>query len=211
MNNRPVILVVEDDLVQLKIAAAVLESTQLYEVLSAPNAAIAKSLVEQHKPDLIVSDNYMEGATGIEFCQDIKGNARLRKTMFMLLTAEKDVMHKIQALDLGADDYVNKPYNPDEFLSRVRALIRIKLLQDSLEKESAELRHTNEALNQNFEGMINLLTTLITLRIPNAAGRGADAARLCRWMAERLNIDSEKMVLIDIAARFHENRENYIS
>lgn len=204
MNNKPVVLMVEDDLVQLKIAVAVLEATQLYDVLSAPNAAQAKELITQHKPDLIISDNYMEGATGIEFCQEIKADERLRKTMFMLLTAEKDVVHKIQALDLGADDYVNKPYNPDEFLSRVRVLLRIKTLQDSLETESAELRHTIEALNQNFEGMINLLTTLITLRIPNAAGRGADAARLCRWMAERLNIDPEKFVLIDIAARFHE-------
>ncbi|HVN48896.1 MAG TPA: response regulator, partial [Bacteroidota bacterium] len=173
MNTKPVVLVVEDDPVQLKIAAAVLDATQLYEVLSAPDATIAKELVNRHRPDIIISDNYMEGATGIEFCQEIKADEQLRKTMFMLLTAEKDVVHKIHALDLGADDYVNKPYNPDEFLSRVRVLLRIKTLQDSLEKESAELRHTIEALNQNFEGMINLLTTLITLRIPDAAGRGA--------------------------------------
>jgi adenylate cyclase len=204
MNNKPVILMVEDDPVQLKIAVAVLQSSQLYEVLGAANVIAAMEMMESHDPDLIISDNYMEGATGIEFCQTIKGSVRWRKTMFMLLTAEKDVMHKIQALDLGADDYVNKPYHPDEFLSRVRVLLRIKMLQDSLEKESTELRHTNEALNQNFEGMINLLTTLMTLRIPNVAGRGSDAARLCRWMAERLNVDPEKMVLIDIAARFHE-------
>jgi response regulator RpfG family c-di-GMP phosphodiesterase len=204
MNNKPMILVVEDDPVQLKIAIAVLQSPHLYEVFGAANVAAATDIMESNNPDLIISDNYMDGATGIEFCQTIKGNIQWRKTMFMLLTAEKDVMHKIQALDLGADDYVNKPYHPDEFLSRVRVLLRIKMLQDSLEKESAELRHTNEALNQNFEGMINLLTTLITLRIPNAAGRGADAARLCRWMAERLNFESEKTVLLDIAARFHE-------
>lgn len=204
MNNKPMILVVEDDPVQLKIAVAILQSPQLYEVMGVANVGAATEILELHIPDLIISDNYMDGATGIEFCQTIKGSAQWRKTMFMLLTAEKDVMHKIQALDLGADDYVNKPYHPDEFLSRVRGLLRIKMLQDSLEKESTELRHTNEALNQNFEGMINLLTTLMTLRIPNAAGRGADAARLCRWMAERLNVDQEMMVLIDIAARFHE-------
>jgi response regulator RpfG family c-di-GMP phosphodiesterase len=204
MNNKPVILVVEDDPVQLKIAVAVLQAPQLYEVLEAANVAAATEILESQHPDLIISDNYMDGATGIEFCQTVKGSALWKKTMFMLLTAEKDILHKIQALDLGADDYVNKPYHPDEFLSRVRGLLRIKMLQDTLEKEGAELRHTNEALNQNFEGMINLLTTLIALRIPNAAGRGADAARLCRWMAERLNVDAEKMVLIDLAARFHE-------
>jgi response regulator RpfG family c-di-GMP phosphodiesterase len=204
MNNKPKILVVEDDPVQLKIAVAVLQSPQLYEIVSAENVAAAMTLMESLEPDLIISDNYMEGTNGIEFCQTVKRSLRLRKTMFMLMTAENDVMHKVHALDLGADDYVNKPYHPDEFLSRVRVLLRIKMLQDSLEKESDELRHTNEALNQNFEGMINLLTTLITLRIPNAAGRGSDAARLCRWMAERLNIDTDMMVLIDLAARFHE-------
>jgi response regulator RpfG family c-di-GMP phosphodiesterase len=204
MDRKAKILIVEDDPLQRQVIVMVLQSQEDIEVADAESAEAAKKCLSDFLPDIIVSDNYMEGESGVEFCRLVKSRPEWRNIMFMLLTAEKDIAHKIKAYDLGADDYLNKPYNSDELLSRIRVLLRLKKLQDDLAHESNELRSTIEMLNQNFEGVVNLLTKLITFRIPNVSARGADAARMCRWMAERLEVDREKMVSIDIAARFHE-------
>ncbi|MCX7984375.1 MAG: response regulator [Bacteroidetes bacterium] len=204
MEQRPTILIIEDDAVQLEMLAELLKREERYTIFTATNTKVARQLLREHTIDLIVSDNYMEGETGYEFCRSLKQEQKHQSIMFMLLTAEQRIDHKIRALDHGADDYISKPYHPDEFLSRVRVLLRLKKLQDDLAKESQELRNAIETLNANFEGVVNLLTKLIALRIPNAAARGAEAARLCRWMAERFGIEQEGLVLIDLAARFHE-------
>lgn len=204
MEQKPTILIVEDDVLQLQMLAELLKREEKYTVLTAENTTIARQLLREHSVDLIVSDNYMEGETGYEFCRALKQQKEFKSTMFMLLTAEQRIDHKIQALDHGADDYMNKPYHPDEFLSRVRVLLRLKKLQDDLAEESQKLRSAIETLNANFEGVVNLLTKLIALRIPNAVARGAEAARLCRWLAEHFGKDQDELVMIDLAARLHE-------
>lgn len=204
MERKPTILIIEDDAAQLQMTATLLENEEKYTVFTAESVKQARAILENETIDLIISDNYMEGETGYEFCKSIKGKKETQSVMFMLLTAEQRVDYKVRALDHGADDYISKPYHPDEFLSRVRVLLRLKKLQDDLSRESENLRRAMETLNQNFEGVINLLTKLIALRIPNAASRGAEAARLCRWMAERFGTEEEELVRIDLVARLHE-------
>jgi len=204
MERKPTILVIEDDRAQLQMIAALLQDENKYTVLTAENVKAARRLLENQTIDLIISDNYMEGETGYEFCKSVKQNKETQSIMFMLLTAEQRVDYKVKALDHGADDFISKPYNPEEFLSRVGVLLRLKKLQDDLAHESIELRSANETLNANFEGVINLLTKLIAFRIPNAAGRGGEAARMCRWMAERFGKEQDDLVLIDLVARVHE-------
>ncbi len=204
MERKPTILIIEDDAAQLHMTAALLQEGNNYNVLTANSVKAARELLNTHEVELIISDNYMEGETGYEFCKALKQKKETQSIMFMLLTAEQRMDYKIRALEHGADDYISKPYHPEEFLSRVRVLLRLKKLQDDLAHESAELKQAIETLNQNFEGVVNLLTKLIALRIPNATAHGAEAARMCRWMAERFGVDEEKLVLIDLAARFHE-------
>jgi response regulator RpfG family c-di-GMP phosphodiesterase len=204
MRLRPLILLVEDDETQLQFAAAIIRSTDRYDVSTAQTAEEALKIAEQTKPDLIISDNYLPGETGVEFCKRIKSHPFLRNTMFMLLTSEQEVGHKILAVDLGADEYVSKPYNADELLTRIRAWVRIAELQRELSNESEELRWANDLFQNTIDGVTNLLARVIAIRVPNASARADIAANMARWMAERLHLDRDTQDQLELAARLHE-------
>ena len=204
MDPRPVVLIVEDDVTQKEFAAAILRTTDRYDVITADSAEEGMRLAEQRKPALIVSDHYMPGETGVEFCKRVKTHPLLRGTMFMMLTAESEVGHRILAVDLGADEYIPKPYNADELLTRVRALVRIHELQLELSAERDELRWTNDVLQGTLDGVTHLLGRVIAIRVPNAAVRADLAAHLCQWMGDRLHLPKEDRDQLELAARLHE-------
>jgi response regulator RpfG family c-di-GMP phosphodiesterase len=203
MSEKPVILLVENDPMQLANALRHLHKKDLYSVVTASEASLAFQVAVARQPALIISDYYMPGEDGMALCRMVKSDPTLRNTMFMLLTAESDIDRKVEALDRGADDYLSKPYNESEFLSRVQVLLRIRSLQDELQQERDDLRKVNRTLQDNFSGIVNLLTKLIALRVPNASG-GERAPLLCKWMGERLGLEEREIHSIELAARLHE-------
>jgi len=198
------ILLVDDDPAQIRIASYILRKNEAYDVISAIDVSSAFAAAEDHLPALVISDYHLVGDDGLIFCQKIKDHPKLRNTMFMFLTAEPDLGKKIKALELGADDFVSKPYNENEFLTRVQVLLRIKRLQDELQSEGDELREANKTLQLHFAGLVGLLTKFITLRVPNASLNAEKAARMSRWMGERLHLEEHELHILDLAARAHE-------
>ena len=198
------ILLVEDDPAQVRIALYILRKKELYEVITAEDASSAFAVVEDKNPALVISDYHLPGEDGLVLCQKIKNHPKLRNTMFMLLTAESGLGQKIKALELGADDFISKPYNENEFLTRVQVLLRIKHLQDELQRDTDELREANKTLHNHFAGIVGLLAKLITLRVPNASSNAEKAARMSRWMGERLHLESQELQALELVARLHE-------
>lgn len=198
------ILLVEDDPAQVRIASYILRKKELYEVITAEDASSAFAVVEDKNPALVISDYHLPGEDGLVLCQKIKNHPKLRNTMFMLLTAESGLGQKIKALELGADDFISKPYNENEFLTRVQVLLRIKHLQDELQRDTDELREANKTLHNHFAGIVGLLAKLITLRVPNASSNAEKAARMSRWMGERLHLESQELQALELVARLHE-------
>jgi len=82
--------------------------------------------------------------------------------------------------------------------------LRIKRLQDELQSEGDELREANKTLQLHFAGLVGLLTKFITLRVPNASLNAEKAARMSRWMGERLHLEEHELHILDLAARAHE-------
>lgn len=118
--NKPVILVVDDDPKIVKLLKIEL-TTQGFTVLTADRGAAALESVERQRPDLVILDIIMPGMDGLEVL------ARLRESSgvpVILLTAKGTDSDKIQGLQLGADDYLPKPFNPEELTGRVRAVLR---------------------------------------------------------------------------------------
>ncbi len=115
------ILVVDDELpIQRTLRRNLMASG--YDVLVAENGKQALEIVQQHQPDLILLDLCMPGEiTGLDVC------ARVRETLaipIIVLSAITEEKQKVRALDLGADDYLTKPFNQDELQARVRACLR---------------------------------------------------------------------------------------
>ncbi|MDZ8081128.1 MAG: response regulator [Nostoc sp. SerVER01] len=118
------ILVVDDIFDNLLILEAVLQDKD-YEITLVEDSKIALNMVEQSPPDLILLDVMMPGIDGYEFTRRIRQNQALPFIPILLITAHYE-SSVVQGLDAGADDFIRKPFDPDELDARVRSLLRLK-------------------------------------------------------------------------------------
>ncbi len=128
------LLVVEDDPAILRGLADNL-TYEAHEVLTASDGETAYRLIRERKPDLVVLDLMLPRMSGYELCQKVRGEGL--STPIVMLTARGEESDRILGLDLGADDYVTKPFSVRELLARIRAVLRRtqpeKRLPDRLE------------------------------------------------------------------------------
>ena len=116
----PTILVVEDEKKIAELVRLYLESDG-YRVLLAYDGLRALELARQGRPDLILLDLLLPGMDGLDVCRILQAESQ---TPIIMLTAKTTDEDKLSGLELGADDYITKPFNPREVLARVRAVLR---------------------------------------------------------------------------------------
>jgi two-component system alkaline phosphatase synthesis response regulator PhoP len=121
MNKR--ILVVDDDKSIVKVLKGYLENAG-FEVLSAYDGESALHFIRRENPDLVLLDVMMPERDGLDVVRIIRADAVLRALPVILVTAKVEDLDKILGLELGADDYITKPFNGREVVSRVNALLR---------------------------------------------------------------------------------------
>jgi two-component system OmpR family response regulator len=114
------LLIVEDE-ASIREPLARYFETNHFRVKSAPNAAEARTLLAAHAFDLVISDIMMPGEDGLSLCRHIRSNGNVP---VILLTARSEELDRILGLEVGADDYVVKPFSPRELLARVKAVLR---------------------------------------------------------------------------------------
>ena len=119
----PKILVVEDEPNQVELIEFNLNS-EGYEVVVARDGEEALNLAEEENPDLILLDWMLPKVSGIEVCRQLRRSKMTREIPIVILTARSEESDKIRGLDIGADDYITKPYSIKELLARVRAAMR---------------------------------------------------------------------------------------
>lgn len=121
MSNK--ILVVDDELVLLETIAYNLEQ-EGYDVSTATDGASALEAVHREKPDLIILDLMLPMIDGLEVCRQLRRGDDTANILILMLTAKSEEIDKVVGLEVGADDYVTKPFGRRELLARVRALLR---------------------------------------------------------------------------------------
>jgi two-component system KDP operon response regulator KdpE len=120
MAKKPTVLLVDDDPQVIRLVKANLESSG-YRVLSAADALRALSLFDLEMPDLLVLDIMLPGVNGYEICQRVR---EISTAPIIMLTAKVEDADKVKGLKIGADDYVTKPFNVEELLARIEAVLR---------------------------------------------------------------------------------------
>lgn len=121
--DQPRVLVVEDEPAQLEILAYNLESDG-FLVSRARDGEEALLLIREDVPDVIVMDWMMPHLSGIEVCRRLKRNPETRSIPIIILSARSEDEDKVRGLEIGADDYVVKPYSVVELMARVRSQLR---------------------------------------------------------------------------------------
>ena len=117
------ILVVEDEpAIQSLIEVNLRRAGHVVQLAS--DAETARRLVQDALPDLVLLDWMLPGMSGVDFARLLRSDARTRMLPVIMLTARAEERDKIEALELGADDYVTKPFSPRELMARIKAVLR---------------------------------------------------------------------------------------
>ena len=148
------VLVVDDDAPIRKGLARILR-TEGYRTVEAKDGREALNLVSTESPDLVLLDLMMPEISGLEVCHQLKENEETRLIPIVMITALHDQEQKINAIDVGADDFLNKPINIPELRARAKSLLRMKHLNDLLDRADtviASLANAIEAKDKYTEG-----------------------------------------------------------
>jgi len=139
------ILVVEDSPTQATLVCHLLER-QGYRVIATTTIAEAREQVRTSPPDLLLLDRGLPDGDGSLLCRELKADPSSREIPVILLTAEDRVEERVEGLLGGADDYIPKPYHPEELLARVHGCLRTRALQLALRQKTEELEQKNRDL-----------------------------------------------------------------
>lgn len=126
------VLVVDDNPQNTELVQAYLESLPV-EIATAADGVEAMSQAERFRPDLVLLDVMMPRMSGFEVCQKIKQSPDLRDTVVIMVTALHEVGDFERAVEVGCDDFLTKPVNKLELVTRVRSLLRVRVLKRMLE------------------------------------------------------------------------------
>lgn len=157
------ILIVDDVPQNIKLLSVTL-SNHGYEIESAMNGAQAITLVQKDPPDLILLDIMMPGMDGYETCERLKADEKTRHIPVLFVSAIDDVKNKVRGFEVGAVDYIAKPFRVEEVLARVEHQLKISSLQKRLADQNERLQQEkrnhlilSESLREEKERVKRLL------------------------------------------------------
>jgi DNA-binding response OmpR family regulator len=157
--NNQKILIIEDNQENIDLLVYFLRP-QGYNLVTATNGVKGLGLAKKEHPEIILLDIMLPKMDGFEVCERLKKDPDTKYIPIIMITALKDLKDKLRALQVGADDFITKPFENVELLARVKSLLRIKEYHDKLERTNKELEEKNESLlrmDEFKEELINLI------------------------------------------------------
>jgi adenylate cyclase len=159
----PRILIVDDNLTNVKVLQTRL-AAEGYEIVTAADGEEGLAAARQHAPDLILLDVMMPKLDGFEVCRRLRADAGFPFTPIIMVTAMSDSKDVIAGLEAGGDEYLTKPVDHAALAARVRSMLRIKRLHDTVETLAAEVREWNASLERRVAEQISELERVGRLR-----------------------------------------------
>ncbi len=161
--SAPKILVVDDTPQNVKLLADLL-TVKGYTVVTAASGAEALKQMEVERPDLVLLDVVMPGMSGYEVCRKIRENPATQILPVVMATSLDPAQERIKGIEAGADDFLTKPINQPELLARVRSLLRIKEMYDTIQAQAAQLVEWNKTLEERVQEQVTQLERLGRLK-----------------------------------------------
>src|SRR5512145_511406 len=159
MNSPAKVLVVDDTPRNVKLLADLL-TVKGYSVATATSGREALASIDSDPPDLVLLDVVMPEMSGYEVCAKIRENPATQVLPVIMVTALDPSVERVKGIDAGADDFLTKPINQAELLARVKSLLRIKELHDTVQAQSAELLEWNKSLELRVQEQVQQMGRL---------------------------------------------------
>lgn len=196
------VLIVDDIVMNIKL----LESLLLplgYKLLKADNGPKAIELCKEHMPDLILLDVMMPQMDGFQVCEHLKRDRRTENIPIIFVSALDSVDDKVRAFDLGASDYITKPFYHNEVRARVSSALKLKGLQDELKIQNEELIRQHTKL-ENSEQIIRSLVHTIEAKSPYLEGHSDRVCSLSLEIASNMGLSEEDKQILRESAILHD-------
>lgn len=201
------ILAVDDTPASLKLLSDILKA-EGYEVRSAINGSLALQSAMSNPPELILLDIRMPEMDGFEVCRRLKAAAETREVPVIFVSALTDMDEKLQGFDLGAVDYVTKPYQRQELLARVRSHLELTRLRNHLEdlvrERTDELRENEKKLRTSLLDFISAIGATVEIRDPYTAGHQRRVAQLAVEIATEMALSQDQIAGLHLASVVHD-------
>jgi serine phosphatase RsbU (regulator of sigma subunit) len=139
MRTPPLILIVDDNPANVDILQARLAANN-YEIITATDGEAGLAMAREKQPDLILLDIMMPKMDGIEVCRHLKGDPSLPFMPIIMVTAKADSKDVVAGLEAGGDEYLTKPVDHAALVARVKSMLRIKSLHDTVLEQSAQMK-----------------------------------------------------------------------
>lgn len=207
MTSKGSVLAVDDTPASLRLLTDILKS-EGYEVRSAINGELALHAATTQPPELILLDVSMPGISGFEVCQRLKELDRTRDVPVIFVSAMSETLEKLKGFELGAVDYVTKPFHREELLARVHTHLELNRLQHRLEEMVEErtisLRNSEAKLRSSLIESISAIAATVEMRDPYTAGHQRRVAKLASAIAHEIGLPETQIEGLYLACVVHD-------
>ncbi|MDL2330237.1 response regulator [Desulfosarcina sp. OttesenSCG-928-A07] len=203
---RPLVLIVDDNTTNIDLLVSTLKSD--YRLGIAKNGEKALEYVKKQRPDIVLLDIMMPGMDGYEVCQSLKADPETTAIPIIFITAMNEVTNKTRGFELGAVDYITKPFQAAEVKARIRMHLSIEEMRLELASQNERLealvsKKTRE-IQTVFDASICSMATMVEVRDPYTAGHQLRVSQLACAIAEKLELDPDTIEGIRIAGLLHD-------
>ena len=207
MTGKGYILAVDDTPASLKLLSDILKA-EGYEVRSAISGELALHAASVQPPELILLDISMPGMSGFEVCQQLKKQPQTRDVPVIFVSAMSETLEKLKGFELGAVDYVTKPYQREELMARVHTHLELHRLRNRLEEMVEErtmsLRQSEAKLRASLFDSISAIAATVEMRDPYTAGHQRRVAEIAKAIAGELGLPEQQIEGIYLASVVHD-------
>jgi putative two-component system response regulator len=214
------IIIVDDNPNNLQVLGSMLQQ-EGYKVRPALSGELALRAIAASPPDLVLLDVRMPGMDGYETCRRLKAQPAMAEIPVIFISALNEAEDKLIAFDVGAVDYVSKPFQAAEVLARVRAQLQLRHMQQRLEflvaERTAELSRTCESLEisrsqyrRMLEQTIQAIALTIEKRDPYTAGHQVRVSELATAVAQEMNLDADRLDGLRLGGMIHDIGKIYL-
>lgn len=209
MNGPTRLLIIDDDKTLLLGLAETIRREGNYQVITADSGALGIQLAEKSLPHLIICDMMMPPPDGPAVLRTLSQNPATVSIPFIFLTARTGEKEKITGINLGADDYITKPFSKDELLARVHAILRRKDVteiksRNELNALSANIRDLIQKFSVNQDGLAEAMAQMLSLRDNETEEHARRVVELSDILALELGIEEDVRQYIHMGALLHD-------
>jgi putative two-component system response regulator len=205
-DNHPLILIVDDNPVNIDLLLNILKGEYRFGV--AKNGAKALEYLEQNKPDLILLDVMMPEIDGFEVCKKLKADPRFTGIEVIFITALSDAKYIAQGFELGAVDYITKPFKAAEVKARVQTHMALKKMKEALNRQNIVLENQVKGktaqLQEMFNATVGGMALMAESRDPYTAGHQHRVAQFACDIAKDMKLPEDQIEAIRIAGVLHD-------